>query len=194
MEINYSLEPKDFVKYSKAISKSANTHKPMVVLFTSIAFLFIFADVIYAYFAGIMDGWTVETFLLSLAIRLFIALGLLGIIAVVLNLILLRLGNKVADNPKNGVLCEHKIILNENELVEITDVNTSHYSWRGIGKITEIDEFIIIEVLSSASYVIPTRFFTDRQHIEQFKETANFYQQKSIESFSPSHLAAHEEI
>ena len=193
MEINYELSPQDFVKYSKAISKSANTHLPMVFLFTSIALLFIFADFFYVYFAGTMDGWTVETFLLSLGIRLLIALGLLGIIAVVLNFILLRFGNKISENPKNGVLCKHKIILNENELVEITDVNTSHYSWHGIGKIKEIEEFIIIEVLSSSSYVIPTRFFQNRTQIEKFIETATFYRQNSIEAFSPPHLAGFEE-
>jgi hypothetical protein len=189
MEINYVLEPKDLIKFNKIIAKSGKTHKPLVAIFTSIFLLFMFADLIYAFFAGTMGDWTVGTFLFNLVIRAFVLSALLGIILGVLYYVQLKAVNKFAENP-NGVLCEHKIVINETELIEITDVNTSRHSWRGISNIEEIDEFIKIDVASSASYVIPKRFFQNRGQIEEFIGAAEHFQQNAINSFNYSHLAA----
>jgi hypothetical protein len=111
----------------------------------------------------------------------------------VLNLASQKMTDKANQKAgKNGVFCEHKIILEDDELIEITDINTSRYSWKAIGEITENEGFVVIPVNMSYNYLIPKRFFTNRNHIKEFIDNANEYKQNAELRFNSSHFAKFE--
>lgn len=193
MEINYELEPNDFFQFGKEISPTQSNHKPMVTVYLITFVVFIFADVIFAFFSGTLNEWGLSFLLLSIALRTLITFA--GILAVlgIIKLIVTKKEKDVLKESKNGVFCEHRIILTEDEMIELTDVNITRYSWSAIGEILELESFIKIDVLMSDSYIIPKRYFQDEKHINDFLETANNYRQIAKERFQPSHLARFEE-
>ena len=128
MEINYELKPKDLIAYNKYFASKQKAHKPMVAIYSFIFGVFLLADFIYAIFSGSADVWNLKSFLTHLIIRIVILAIIVGIVLTALYLIQLRLGNFVAEIEKNGVLCQHKLILNEKELIEITNVTISRHS------------------------------------------------------------------
>lgn len=194
MEINYELKPDDLFEFSKETASAQKNHKPMVIIYAITYLLFIFADIIYAVIFGSLSDWNFASLILNILIRTAFTFA---VIAVILTFIKLFAVKKVKDvlsqESENGVFCEHKIILSENQLVELTDINTSQYSWKSIGEIKELEQFVSIEVLMSFSYIIPKRYFKDRQHIKDFLDTAKTYKQNSLLAYSPSHLAAFDE-
>lgn len=188
MEINYELKPEDFYQFSKENAPTQTTHKPLVALYTITFFVFIFADVFYALLSGSLKDWNFGAFLLSIGLRTVICFISLFAVLGIIKLIVKRKAKDVLETPQNGLFCEHRIILNEKELIELTDVNTSRYSWKAIGEIKELDNFVLINVLMSSSYIIPKRYFHDRQHLKKFLETANQYHQNAENSFQLSHF------
>jgi hypothetical protein len=94
--------------------------------------------------------------------------------------------------PENGLVCEHKIILTENELIEVTDVNLSRYSWKAVGEIKELESFILINILMSGSFLIPKRYFQDGAEARDFLEKAQYYKQNAENSFQPSQFIEYE--
>src|SRR5215213_4977145 len=192
MEINYELKPEDFYQFSKENAPSQITHKLFVALYAITYLLFIFADVIYYLLSGTLKNWDFSAFLLSLLIRSVICFvtifAVLGMIKVYAN----RKAKDILKEPQNGLFCEHRIILTENALVELTDVNTSRYAWKAIGEIKELENFVLLNVLMSSSYIIPKRYFQDRNHLTNFLETAKQYQQNAENRFQPSHFIEYE--
>ena len=55
------------------------------------------------------------------------------------------------------VLCEHELEIDDSGIVERTDVNESHTSWRGIQKIAETDEYGFIFLSAAIAHVIPKK-------------------------------------
>jgi hypothetical protein len=192
MEINYELEPKDLIAFNKHNARQRKTHLPLTTLFFFVLVMFLSADFIYAFFSGSVVIWDFKSFSTHLFIRLVILAVMLGVIILALYLMQLKLGNYVAGIEDNGVLCQHKIVLNERELIEITKVNTSRHSWTNVAKIEEIEKFLLVTVGSSATFVIPKRYFKDREEIKTFLKTANYYRENASHTFQPSHLTEYE--
>lgn len=140
MEINCELKPDDFLQFGKENARAKKNLQPMVIIFLITYLLFIFADVIYALFSGSLDNWNFNSLLITIVIRTII---IFVVIALVLAIVKLIAGKKVKDivskEPENGLFCEHKIILTEKNLIEITEVNNSRYSWKAIGEIKELE-------------------------------------------------------
>lgn len=103
-----------------------------------------------------------------------------------------RATNKIESVQNNGILCEHKIVFNENEFIEVTDVNTTKHSWLSIGEIKELDDFVYINVNFVGTHFIPKRFFNDQNQIKEFVEIAQYHQNSAKEKFNSSHLASYE--
>lgn len=192
MEVSYELEPKDLIAYNKYFASKQKTHKPMVAMYSFIFGTFLLADFVYAILSGSADIWNFKSFLTHLIIRFLVLALLVGVVLTVLYVIQLRLGKFVAKIEKNGVLCPHKIVINEKELIEMTNVNSSRHSWSSVANIEEIEKFILITVSSSATFIIPKRHFQDREHIEKFLETANCYHQNANNTFQLSYLTEYE--
>lgn len=192
MEINYELTPEDFYNFSKENAPSQSTHKPMVTIFLTVYFMFIFADVFYVLLFGSSFDWKMGDFFISVLLRTGLTFG-----AVVLLLGLFKLfskfsAKKAVKEEKNGLFCEHRIILTEDELIELTDINTCRYSWRAIGEIKELENFVSIAVQMSGLFVIPKRNFSDQKQIQTFLATAKQYQQNSKDNFQLSHFIEYE--
>lgn len=192
MEINYELQPKDLIEYNKYAARQQHTHKPMVAVISFILITFLLADFIYAIIFGLADVWSFESFLTNLFIRLLIFAALLGFILIVFHLAQLRAGNFIAKNEANGLLCRHKIVLDEKELIEITNVNASRHAWSSVAQIEEIEKFLVITISSSGAFVIPKRYFQDREHIKKFIETAEYFRQNASNTFQLSYLTEYE--
>lgn len=188
MEIDYELEAKDFFEFGKVIAPKQKSYNPTVVLYLITFTLFISTDFIYAVYFGSLSDWNQKSLTLNVLARLVITILLIGIVMGIINLIGRRLTGKVAGDAKNGILCRHKIILSEKELVEVTDVNISRYAWSGIGKIERLGDFVVIEVSSSFSYIIPQRFFRDSKHLDDFLRAANSFKRNTSDVSSISYL------
>jgi hypothetical protein len=192
MEINYELTPEDFYQFGKENAPTQSTHKPLVTLYAITFLVFIFADVLYTLILSSLTDWNVGAVLAGIAFRIVICfvaiLAVLGIFKLFVN----RKAKEVLAAPQNGLFCEHRIILTENALVEVTDVNTSRYAWKAIGEIKEFESFVLINVLMSSTYIIPKRYFQDRKQITQFIETANQYRQNAENNFQLSHFIEYE--
>ena len=192
MEINYELKTEDFYQFSKENAPAESTHKPMVILYLILYLTFILADVIYILLTG-WNNWNPVTLLLSIFIRtIFCLVSVFVIVALFKRVAVKKAEDILSKQGQNGAFCEHRIIINEKELIELTDVNTARYSWKTIGEIKEFENFVTIEVVMSSSYVIPKRCFEDRQHLKNFIETAKQYRQNAENSFQLSHLLEYE--
>lgn len=192
MEINYELTSQDFVEFQQIISRqnkvTINTGRLIGVVFV----LLVLADFIYCVATGLIQ-FNGRSILLYLFGRFLLQFLFLIAAAKILNWTSQKLLQKEIDNTgKNGLFCEHKIILDEDELIEITDINTSRYSWKGISEITENEKFVVIPINLSASYLIPKRYFSNPTHIKEFIDTANEYKQNAELRFNSSHFAKYE--
>lgn len=192
MKIKYELTPEDFYRFSKENAPSQFTHKPMVALYALTYLVFIFADIIYALIFGMPSDWSIGAILMSILIRTVICSLALFVVLGLIKLFVNKKSKELTSKPNNGAFCEHQIIINERELIELTNVNTSRYSWKTIGEIKEMENFVVIEILLSSSYIIPKRFFQNKQEIKNFIQTANSYKQDAELRFAPSHIIDYE--
>lgn len=192
MEIDYELTPEDFYKFSKENAPSQSTYKPMGVIFLAIFIIFIFADVIYSLFFGSLSEWNIGYFLKNLALRTAITFGTIVFILLLFKLFSKFWAKKAAEEEKNGLICNHRIILTEKELIELTDVNTSRYLWQAIGEIKELENFVSIAVQMSGLFIIPKKNFQDIKQLRDFLDAAKQYQQSAKDTFQLSHILEYE--
>jgi hypothetical protein len=192
MEINYELTPDDFVRFGRETAPAQSAHKPFVILYLILYGLFIFGDILYGLLTGSIKDWTFGMILTNIALRTIICFGALFVALGILKLIVKRKGEKVLREPQNGLFCEHRLILTEKELIELTDVNTSRYSWKAIGAIKELENFVQIDISMSSSYIIPKRYFEDRKTARAFVETAEQYRQNALDNYQLSHFIEYE--
>ncbi|MDQ3633135.1 MAG: YcxB family protein [Acidobacteriota bacterium] len=193
MEINFELEQNDLVEFYQQYAQSQSSHKPLVYMYTTMFYIFIFADLFYLLFSGWGNFKNFDEIFVSIILRFGVGLFLMLGIYLISVLMQKRAANKIESVHNNGILCEHKIIFDENEFTEITDVNTTKHSWLSIGEIKELDDFVFINVNFVGTHFIPKRYFENQQHINEFVETAQYYHQSAKGKFNPSHLASFEQ-
>ncbi len=189
MEINFELEQNDLIKFYQQCAESQSSHKPLVYMFVTVFYTFVFADLIYLLVSGLGNFKDFSEIFLSIVIRFGVGLCLMLGFYLIAVLMQKRATNKIESVQNNGILCEHKIIFDENEFVEITDVNTTRHSWLSIGDIKELDNFVLVNVNFVGTHFIPKRYFKNEQHIKELVETAKHYQTAAKEKFNTSHLA-----
>lgn len=193
MEVIYELTPGDFYLFGKENAPSQKNHRPVVFIFLTAYLLFIFADIIYAFFSGSLNEWDFNALVLNICLRTALTFGVILALLVVIKLTALKkVKDVIGENQKNGTFCEHRIIINENELIEITEYNISRYSWKTIGEIKELESFLLINVALSSSYIIPKRNFENREQINKFFQTANYYRQNAGHNFQPTYFIQYE--
>ncbi len=189
MEINFELQQDDLIKFSREYAKTQSVHKFLSTSFSVIALIFLFADFIYLIISGYGNFKSIDEVFLSFFIRVAISLGIIAAVYLFAVIMQKRATDQIDTIHNNGILCEHKIVIDENEFIEITDVNTSRHSWLSIGEVRELDDFVFINVNFVGTHFIPKRYFNDQDHIKEFVETAQHFQLSAKEKFNTSHLA-----
>jgi hypothetical protein len=189
MEVTYEFTPADMVRYQKHHARRLEQHKYLVAILSAVILLFLFADFIYSVISGSISSLKPGVLLAHFGIRLLIALALVGLIMGVLNFIGLKANSKVTSAiGRNGLFCRHKVILRENELVEMTDVNVSYYSWQSLDQVQLTDHFVLFPIKASLMFVIPRRAFHDQDHLDRFVETAHLYRESAENRFMSSYM------
>ena len=191
MEIKYELTPQDLVEFQQIAAREDKVNITSGRILGVVSMLLLLADFIYCLMSGSID-FSARSILIHLSGRLVLLFLLLIASAGVLRLIHKKMVDKIARTDKNGTFCEHKIILNEKEFIELTDVNISRYSWTGMGEISENEKFVVIPVNLSASYIIPKVHFEDETHIKHFIETAVEYKRNAELRFNKSYFVKYE--
>ena len=74
--------------------------------------------------------------------------------------------------PNKGQLGWHKVVLNENELIESTAVGESRTFWAGIDRVEQNGECLFIYNQPIAAHIIPKRAFDNAQAAESFYQLA----------------------
>jgi len=192
MEINYELKPEDLLQFSKEIAPTQKNHKLHVIAYLTMYVLFVFADIISAFLTDSLKDWNTQGLIKSIFIRSVITFAVIFVFLGAFKLIALKQVKNISKEPVDGLFCEHRIILTESELIEITDVNISRYAWKAIGEIKELNGFVLINVLMSSTYIIPIRAFKNGEHVTNFIEKANYFKQNASNSFQPSHFIEYE--
>lgn len=188
-EIIYEVTADDYYKYGKENSHSQKEFHPTVILLTITYFLFIFADLIYSYFFGALQDLSLNWLLGNIFIRLFLTFFLMLSVIGMIRFIVGRKKQEILDKRKNPIFCEHKLILTENEMVEITDLFTNRSSWKVIGQLKESESYLFFDSATTFIYLIPKRYFADGQQITDFRNKFNSYRERSLNEYSPSYFA-----
>lgn len=188
MEISYELKAEDFYQFGREIARNKPQPEPIFTILVITYLLFIFADIIYSLFFGTLKDWGATDFLFSLFVRTGLMFAVIGFVLVIIKLISRKKNADVKKEIPNGLLCAHRIVIEQKEMLEITDVNTSRYAWKAIGDIKELESFLVIDILMSGSYIIPKRYFQDSKQINDFLESAKQFKQNAENSYQLSHL------
>jgi hypothetical protein len=192
MEIKYELTPQHLIDFQKITYKNDVQTTLIGNTFGGIIAVLVLVDFVYCFVIGSIP-FSLSSFIIYFAVRvLIIFLLLIGIIC-----FSRFMQNKYAkiiekDTSKNGLFCEHKIILNEEELIEITDVNFARYSWSGIGEITENEKFVLIPINLSSTFTIPKESFESIDSLKEFIDNANEYRQNAQLRFNSSYFTRYE--
>lgn len=64
------------------------------------------------------------------------------------------------EGANKGVIGRHELEIDDDGLVERTEVNETRQSWRGVERIAETDEHAFIYISSMAAHVIPKHSMT----------------------------------
>lgn len=197
MQITYSLEAKD-IKESQNYYLRNNSRVKKTRFFTyllifaisywQLLYLFIFTDFLSNF------NWSVLSTYFTTGTFAFLV-GLIAARSVDYFWQLYSINSTVKKYKHgDGVLGEHLIKFEEDYLVEITDVNQTKQSWKGVDKIEENQNYIFIFISPLNAHIIPKRFFDTEQDASMFFEEAKRLKETAISNFSPSYLASNDQI
>lgn len=192
MEINYELNEDDLKNFGKQYAGLQPANK-FISLFVAVMFyVFIFADLIYLLVSGRGNFEGPGEVIFSIFLRSLIGTGILGLMYLLSLLMQNRATVKLGRMQNNGILCEHRIVIDEAGFLEMTDVNTSKHSWLSVGEIEQLKDFVLVNVNFVGIHFIPKRYFEDREHIREFIDTATYHRDAAKENFNASHLAEYD--
>lgn len=190
MQIVYDIKPQDFHDYGRDTASDftgSNVFSSAIVIMWV---MFAIADLIYVFVLG---GFALPVGVAAgLFFRSFLGGGAMVATILSLKLISKRYAKKLIAEPPKGMLREHRVVIDENGLTEITDLNTSLYAWQGIGRTKELPHFYFIEITLSGGLMIPKRCFPDPAELERFIETVERLKTNAADKFQLSHLIAYD--
>lgn len=193
MQITYELEEKDIKAFQNYGLKKNSTVKNanifnylfiFVMSYWQLFYLFFFQDFLNNF------NWTqFLVYFVSGTITFGIVLGISKAISYIWRTYAI---NSTVKKHKRGegVLGEHLIRFEEDFLVEITDVNQTNHSWKGVDRIEENQDYIFIFTSPLNAHIIPKRFFGNNQESSIFFEEAKRFKESAKTNFSPSYLAS----
>ena len=80
-----------------------------------------------------------------------------------------KLVNEMIDEGRNrGMLGRHKLIVEDEYLVEITEVAEGRTMWIGVERVEQDDDYIAIYIGYATAHVIPKRSFRDEEAAQDF--------------------------
>ncbi len=89
---------------------------------------------------------------------------------------------------KNGLFCEHSLLVDENGLTETTHVNRNFVSWEAVEKVSETANYVTIHIRLGSGYFIPKRAFSspdDIQDLRRRRSNSHSYNQHSAATRIP---------
>jgi hypothetical protein len=188
-EITYEVTADDYYKFGKENAATQKEFHPTVITLSITFFLFIFADLIYSYFFGTLNTLNLNWLFINILMRIVLTFFLILLVFRIIQLMVSKKKKEILEMGKNAICCEHKLILTENELVEITDLFTNRSSWKAVSEIKESENYLFFGSSTAFTFIIPKRFFGERKQISDFVNTFNTYRQKSLNEYSPSYFA-----
>ena len=171
MEVEYKIETKDVTAFYRRHFESTpsmqRSYRMGYVWLTVLAL--VFGTVTSAW-----QHWLSLTFWLVFLITCFIAYR--PLVYWDIN----RSGQKLQKAGRNkGIWGEHKISLQENELIETSAAGESRTLWAAVERLEQNEEYIFIYTSSIAAHVIPKHSFEDKQQAERFYSTARAYYERA---------------
>lgn len=166
MEISYKSRIYDSIYFNIY----TNLREPIFLIIISLLALH------YSYYSikGMTGGqysWYVHVFAFLYFMLLFGIISLVWILLIAVIMSVLR--------KNKSVLTDHRIIINEEGLIEETKYNKSEHKWNGLHKLKETKKYIIIYITHWSGHVIPKSCFVDEN---QGKEFYNYCVQKLSEN------------
>jgi hypothetical protein len=76
------------------------------------------------------------------------------------------------EKPERGQLGVHRLVLDQDGIVERTAVNETRTSWAGVDRVEQNAGYIFIYTSPAAAHVVPRRAFGDAQAAEAFYDFA----------------------
>jgi hypothetical protein len=174
MEVTFEVKLLDFIIggwYQTLKNPSSRKIFLFPFLFPCLYLPFILIDIIRY---GNNSFWQI---LSATILSLGISTIFLGIIMFVVQTIAIMV--MMPKEKRNGVACLHKIILDQDDLIEITDVNTTFSDWNGLKSISSLPNCVLIQNKGNHFHIIPKRYFESKNQITEFVELANFYRQRA---------------
>jgi hypothetical protein len=77
------------------------------------------------------------------------------------------------EKPDRGQLGVHRLVLDEEGVLERTAVGESRTAWAGIHRVEQDDRYIYLYTSSAAAHVIPKRAFADPRDAEEFYQLSH---------------------
>ena len=167
MEVEYRIEPKDITAFYRLHFESSpstqHSYRMGYVWLTILALLF-------GIVTSAWQNWWSFMFWFVFLITCLIAYR--PLVYWDIN----RSGQKIQKAGRNkGIWGQHKITLQENELIEISAAGESRTLWAAVERLEQNEEYIFIYTSSMAAHVIPKHAFPDKQQAERFYSTARAY-------------------
>lgn len=167
MEIEYIIEPKDVTAFYRSHFESTPSMQH------SYRMGYVWLTVLALVFGMVISVWQHWFSIIFLLIFLIICLtGYRPLVYLDIN----RSGQKLWKTGRNvGMWGEHKIKLNENELVVTSAGRESCTLWVAVERLEQNEEYVFIYTSSIAAHVIPKHAFGDKQLSERFYSIARAY-------------------
>ena len=181
MKVTYHLNRRDLTRGS-AFAFSPKTiggwlkQRPLVILYMvlmSIGFFMNLRIILMSEDWKIMLLDSLPPAVLALLIQ-FLYFLLFHEIAVALINTVNRYGALRKIEKNGGVICEHTIEINEEFVIESTDINESRLRWRSIETVEENKDYIFIKPPGQA-HIIPKRAFPNEEDAKKFYSQASVY-------------------
>jgi len=89
-----------------------------------------------------------------------------------------------------GVIGAHTMTLEEQQLIDTSEVNENRYRWKGIERIERTPEYLLFWLNSSMAHSVPLRAFASPHEAEAFEAAARRLREAGTATESPTAGAA----
>jgi YcxB-like protein len=193
MQITYELNEKDIKAFQYYALKKNSTVKKTNLFNYLFIFVISYWQLFYlVFFKDFLSSFNWTQFLLYFVIGT-ITFGFVLLFSKAVSYFLRQFViNSTVKKYKNGdgVLGEHLICFKDDFLLEVTDVNETQHSWKGVDRIEEDKDYIFIFTSPLNAHIIPKRYFSNIEASLMFFNEAQRLKELAKTHFSPSYLAS----